>query len=95
MGPLAKKEENLQETKTETVDTQAQNTTEKQEENKQKKASLITKETLCAVFALFSLLALLIMFTGTVIFGDVGYFICSFLTGVLGYMAYPLLFCAL
>lgn len=92
---MAKKEENLQETKTETVDTQAQNTTEKQEENKQKKASLITKETLCAVFALFSLLALLIMFTGTVIFGDVGYFICSFLTGVLGYMAYPLLFCAL
>ena len=92
---MAKKEENLQETKTETVDEQAQNTTEKQEENKQKKASLITKETLCAVFALFSILALLIMFTGTVIFGDVGYFICSFLTGVLGYMAYPLLLCAL
>ncbi len=63
---------------------------EKVKTNK-KESELVTKETLCAVFALFSLLALLVLCTGDLIFGQIGYSICIFLTGLFGYAAYPVL----
>ena len=54
-------------------------------------STLITKESLCAACALFCTLALLILFSGSAIFGDVGGAVRSFLTGAFGYIAYPLL----
>ncbi|MBO7297419.1 MAG: hypothetical protein J6U60_00035 [Clostridia bacterium] len=64
---------------------------EKQEKVKdtKKESELVTKESLCAVCALFSALALLILFTNEWIFGDIGGVIHGFLTGILGYCAYP------
>ena len=67
----------------------------KREENKEKvkdtkkESELVTKESLCAVCALFSALALFILFTNEWIFGDIGGVIHGFLTGILGYCAYP------
>ena len=61
---------------------------EKPKKNK-KESELVTKESLCAVCALFSAVALLILFTRTLIFGMIGGAIHSFLIGVLGYFAYP------
>lgn len=56
-----------------------------------KESDIVTKESFCAVCALFSFLALLILCTRTLLFGEqVGGVIHSFLTGVFGYMAYPL-----
>lgn len=60
-----------------------------------KETGLVTKESLCAVCALFSVIALLILFTRSLIFGAIGVAIHSFLTGVFGYLAYPLLLGAL
>ena len=62
---------------------------DKKQKNEKKESELVTKESLCAVCALFSLLALLILFTNEWIFGDIGGAIHGFLTGVLGYCAYP------
>ena len=62
---------------------------EKKEENLKKESQLVTKESLCAVCALFSVLALLILFTNAFIFGAIGSAIHGFLTGVFGYLAYP------
>lgn len=67
---------------------------EKEKETK-KQSDLVTKESLGAVCALFSLLALLILFTRSLIFGNIGIAIHSFLLGLFGYFAYPLLFAAL
>jgi DNA segregation ATPase FtsK/SpoIIIE-like protein len=65
---------------------------ESKEKPKNKKESeLVTKESLCAVCALFSAVALLILFTRTLIFGIIGGAIHSFLVGVLGYFAYPVM----
>ncbi len=63
-------------------------------ENK-KEATLVTKESLGATCALFSFLALLILFSRSLIFGSVGLAIHGFLTGLFGYFAYPLMFGAL
>ena len=52
---------------------------------------LVTKESFCATFAMFSFLAILISCTGPYIFGDFGVEIYSFFAGVFGYFAYPLL----
>lgn len=57
--------------------------------------ALITKESIGAVGALFSALAFLILATRSLIFGDVGMAVNSFLLGVFGYGAYffvPLIF---
>ncbi len=67
---------------------------EKNKKNK-KESELVTKESLCAVCALFSAVALLILFTRTLIFGMIGGAIHSFLIGVLGYFAYPVMLGAL
>ena len=63
--------------------------------NDKKESEIVTKETLCAVFALFSLLALLVLCTGDFIFGQIGFSICVFLTGLFGYAAYPVFLGAL
>ncbi len=67
----------------------------RKKDNKQpvdkKQSDLVTKESLCAVCALFSLLALLILFTNELVFGEIiGGAIHAFLIGVFGYLAYPL-----
>ena len=54
-------------------------------------SSIVTKESVCAVFAVFSLLAFLILCTNEALFGSIGGVIHGFLTGVFGYMAYPVL----
>ena len=65
----------------------------KQEEKTNKKQSdLITKESLCAVCALFCVCAILILCTRDLIFGEIGLSVHAFLIGLLGYLAYPLLF---
>ncbi len=54
-----------------------------------KQSELVTKESLCAVCALFSVFALLILCTRSLIFGEIGTSVHAFLTGLFGYMAYP------
>lgn len=61
---------------------------EKKNENK-KESLLVTKESFCAVCAIFSFLALLILCTRSLVFGDFGLWIHGFLLGVFGYTAYP------
>ena len=64
----------------------------KKEKKEKKEASVVTKESFAAVFALFSLLAFLILCTGSLVFGSViGGSVQAFLLGVLGYAAYPAL----
>ena len=55
-----------------------------------KQSELVTKESICAVCALFSLVVLLILFTRSLIFGSIGVWVHSVLLGAFGYMAYPL-----
>ncbi len=64
-------------------------------ENVKKESSVVTKESISATCAVFSFLALLILFTRTLIFGETGRVVHIFLTGAFGYLAYPLLFGAL
>lgn len=65
-------------------------------ENKQKQESLlVTKESLTAVFALFSILALLILCTDSLIFGEIGELLHNFLLGTFGYFAFPLFLSAI
>ena len=73
------------------------NKEEKKEKNKADKSQseLVTKESFSAVCALFCILALLILFTRTLIFGEIGFAVHSFFLGVFGYLAYPLLLIAL
>ncbi len=61
-----------------------------QKNGNNKEAAIVTKESICTVCALFSFLALLMLCTGTLIFGDGGKFVQAFLTGLFGYLAYPL-----
>ena len=64
---------------------------EERKNNKKKNdTAMVTKESVCAVCALFSALALLILFTRTSLFGEVGLQVHTLLTGLFGYMAYPL-----
>lgn len=62
----------------------------KSAENK-KESLLVTRESLCATIALFAFLSTLILCTGSALFGDFGFAVCSFLTGVLGYLVYPIM----
>ncbi len=64
----------------------------KHNEDRKKESLLVTKESFCAATAVFSLLALLILFSRSFIFGDVGFAVFAFFTGVFGYGAYPLVF---
>ena len=61
------------------------------EEKKRKESDLVTKESISAVCALFSLLAFFILCTDEWVFGpQIGGTIHDFLTGILGACAYPL-----
>lgn len=64
-------------------------------ENEREEKQLVTKESFCATCALFSFLILLILFSRSLIFGNVGLVIHNFLMGVFGYLAYPFTFGAL
>ncbi len=65
---------------------------EKNTKNKKQstQSELVTKESLCAVCALFSAIAFFILCTRALVFGEMGFAVHAFLTGVFGYMAYPL-----
>ena len=52
---------------------------------------LVTKESLCATFAMFAFLILLMTCTGSYIFGDLGVNIYSYFAGLFGYCVYPVL----
>lgn len=51
---------------------------------------LISKESISAVCCLFSLLALLMLFTDTLVFGEIGKIVSDFLLGMFGYLAFPI-----
>ena len=60
---------------------------------KKKESNIVTKESFCATFLLFSVLALIVLFSRKAIFGDeIGFTVYSFFLGSLGYMAYPVMF---
>ena len=61
----------------------------KSAENKQE-SLLVTKESLSATIALFALLALIMLCTGANMFGELGFAVCTFFTGVFGYLSYPI-----
>ena len=63
---------------------------EKKSKTVKKESTIVTKESICATCALFFFLGFLILCTRTLIFGDLGGSIHAMLTGVFGYMAYPL-----
>ena len=62
-----------------------------EDKNEGGRISILTKETVGMTLLLFSLVALLILATGPVVFGDVGLAISAFFYGVCGYFVYPLL----
>ena len=53
-------------------------------------STIVTKESLCAVCALFSLVVLFILCTKSLIFGGIGAWVHSVLIGAFGYMSYPI-----
>ncbi len=65
---------------------------EKNTKNKKQstQSDLVTKESLCAVCALFSAIAFFILCTRALVFGEIGFAVHAFLTGIFGYMSYPL-----
>ena len=64
---------------------------EKDERGKDKESGVVTRESVSAVCALFSALAFFILCTRSLIFGNIGVAVNSFLLGVFGYLAYPVL----
>ena len=67
----------------------------RKEKTQKTESDLVTIESFGATCAMFSFLALLILFTRSLIFGNIGLHIHSFLTGFFGYFAYPVFFGAL
>ncbi len=65
-----------------------------QDDKNKYKGIIFTKETLGITLCVFSAMLLIILFTRSLIFGDVGNAICSFALGAVGFCAYPIL-CAL
>ncbi len=59
--------------------------------SKKESKGLVTKESICATGGLFAVLALFILCTRSLIFGEFGAAVHAFLTGVFGLCAYPLL----
>ncbi len=64
-------------------------------EEKRKESLLVTKESISAASVIFFFLAFLILCTRSLIFGDLGLAVHCLLTGVFGYLAYPLVLGAL
>lgn len=67
------------------------NEKDKTEKNKEKESGLVTRESVGAVGALFSALAFFILCTRSLVFGVIGEAVNSFLLGLFGYLAFPLL----
>lgn len=65
------------------------------EQNNTESASVITRETIGLTLGVFSILIMIMLFTGSLIFGDLGASICSFLFGTFGFMSYFLFPCLL
>ncbi len=63
--------------------------------NSKNESALVTKESLCATVAVFAFLAAIILCSRSLVFGELGLSVHSFLTGVFGYLAYPVVFGAL
>ena len=59
-------------------------------ESAKKESTVVSKESICATCAVFSLLAFLILCTRSLIFGSVGTSVHVFLIGAFGYLAYPI-----
>ncbi|MBQ8657688.1 MAG: hypothetical protein IJ506_00965 [Clostridia bacterium] len=57
---------------------------------KNNNSEFITRESFSAVCALFSACALFVLFTGSLVFGEIGSSIQTLLLGIFGYAAYPL-----
>ena len=64
-------------------------------QNNTETASVITRETIGLTLGVFSILIMIMLFTGSLIFGDLGTSICSFLFGTFGFMSYFLFPCLL
>ncbi len=62
-----------------------------EDKEKDKKFSLITRETVGMTLLLFSAIVFLITVTGPYLFGEVGTAITAFFLGILGYAVYPVL----
>ena len=54
-------------------------------------SSIVTKESVFAVFGVFSLLSFLMLCTNDLIFGAIGGAVRGFLTGAFGFLAYPII----
>ncbi len=63
----------------------------KKNKEKTQEGKIVTKESLSSTCALFSLLAIIILCTRSWIFGEFGWSVHGFLTGIFGYLAYPVL----
>lgn len=63
----------------------------KAKRRRRKGSSIITKESVSAVFAVFSLLSFIILCTKETLFGAIGGAVYGFLLGVLGCFAYPVM----
>lgn len=60
----------------------------KKSEQKENRPSVVTRETVGVTLGVFSVLVLLISFTGNLLFGEIGTAITSFLFGAFGFMTY-------
>lgn len=61
--------------------------------NKNKyKENIFTKETVCVAMCTFCSVILIILFTRSFVFGDIGKSVSAFVLGVLGFSAFPVLF---
>ena len=67
-----------------------ENKKEKKSKKVKKESAIVTKESVCATCAMFFFLGFLILCTRSLIFGGFGADVHAMLTGVFGYMAYPL-----
>lgn len=63
---------------------------ENKTQKEKKESAIVTKESICATFALFFFLGFTILCSRSLIFGGFGEDVHAVLTGVFGYMAYPL-----
>lgn len=68
------------------------NRRENKTQKAKKESAIVTKESICATGALFCFLVFLILCTRSLIFGGFGLDVHVLLTGVFGYMSYPLFF---
>ena len=71
-------------------DTQKDSNKKPKRKKPERTNSVVTRESVCAVFAMFSILAFTILLTGSAVFMEPGAYIHALLLGAFGYLAYPL-----